>query len=204
MTDPLNGIEHEWTPGTRKVYEELRAENERLLELEPLHEARFKAAAWDARQAYLRERGDSDELYEGWENAEFALRMREKNEKITALQAEVARLRDFMESGMAARRDAQSGKNDDLARLVDPKIRAVAEKALADAKADPSIVPGENQEWIRGSLGGVEWAIDDHGDISRRVYIYRTLACDNFVFWLQDRLKAEVENGDNIEIVMSW
>ena len=61
-------IEHEWTPGTRKAYDELKAENEVLLKREPCQEARFKAAAWDAREAYIRTPGDDDPAYESWEN----------------------------------------------------------------------------------------------------------------------------------------
>lgn len=83
------GIEHEWTPGTRKAYDELEA---RFMALEPLHEARFKAAAWDARQQYILEPGDDDPTYESWENAEFNLRMAEKNKTIAELRERIAAL----------------------------------------------------------------------------------------------------------------
>lgn len=93
MTNLLVGIEHEWTPGTRKAYDELWT---RYVESEPLHEARFKAAAWDAREAWLKGPGDDDKLYEGWENAEFNLRMHEKDTELSKLRAEVVRLRNYI------------------------------------------------------------------------------------------------------------
>lgn len=67
---------------------ELNAENEVMLKREPCQEARFKAAAWDAREAYIRTPGDDDPAYEGWENEEFNLRMHEKNAEIAKLKAE--------------------------------------------------------------------------------------------------------------------
>lgn len=57
-----------------------------------LETMRDKATAWDARQQYILEPGDDDPTYESWENAEFNLRMAEKNKTIAELRERIAAL----------------------------------------------------------------------------------------------------------------
>lgn len=126
---------------------------------------------------------------------------KERGAWFTSMSYKWETLPDFLRLGWEAAAKAVAS----AVTHIDPNIRAVVEQAIQDYKADPSLWPEvyRNDLWT-GYLESVEIAIDDSGDIHRRVYIKHTYYYHEFKEWLSKRLAAEVENGGNIQIVMEW
>lgn len=117
---------------------------DRIVELEAqLVEAQFKVAAWDAREAYLHAPGDSDELFESWENEEFNLRMAEKNAELAAAREISNRYegRYFAVQRVIAALMANDRAYTLSASLMDDGELRTLNEFLCDTKADAEAQP---------------------------------------------------------------